>query len=163
MTKEEIVVMPSKRMPPPRGTVADMLKLKGSDVHGIAPDATVYEAVERMEARRVGAVVVQDADALVGIVSERDYTRKVILHGRASRETHVREIMTPNVFTVTPSTSLGDCLRVVSDHRVRHLPVVHEGKVVGVLSVGDLVRAVLDQQAEQIEVLNTYIKSDYPN
>lgn len=157
------MVMPSKRMPPPRGTVADMLKVKGTDVHGIAPAATVYEAVERMEARRVGALVVQDGDALVGIVSERDYTRKVILHGRASRATRVDEIMTSTVVTVTPATTLGECLRLVSEHRIRHLPVVNGGKVVGVLSVGDLVRAVLDQQAEQIEVLNMYIKSDYPN
>lgn len=155
--------MPSKRMPPPRGTVADMLKAKGSEVHGIAPDATVYEAVERMEARRVGALVVQEAETLVGIISERDYTRKVILNGRASRETQVREIMTAKVVTVAPSTTLGECLRVVSDHRIRHLPVVSGDRVVGVLSVGDLVRAVLDQQADQIEVLNTYIKSDYPN
>lgn len=155
--------MPSKRMPPPRGTVADMLKVKGNDVHGIAPGATVYEAVERMEARRVGALVVQDGEALVGIVSERDYTRKVILHGRASRDTRVEEIMTSTVVTVTPATTLGECLRVVSEQRIRHLPVVSGGKVVGVLSVGDLVRAVLDQQAEQIEVLNTYIKSDYPH
>ena len=157
------MVMPSRRMPPPRGNVADMLKVKGSEVHAIAPDATVYEAVERMEARRVGALVVQEADALVGIISERDYTRKVILNGRASRETQVREIMTAKVITVTPSTTLGECLRVVSDHHIRHLPVVSGDRVVGVLSVGDLVRAVLDQQADQIEVLNTYIKSDYPN
>jgi CBS domain-containing protein len=155
--------MPSKRMPPPRGTVADMLKLKGGVVHAIAPDATVYEAVERMEARRVGALVVQNGDALVGIISERDYTRKVILNGRASRDTRVDEIMTHTVITVSPSTTLGECLRVVADHGIRHLPVVNGGQVVGVLSVGDLVRAVIDQQAEQIEVLNTYIKSDYPN
>ncbi|MFO1414700.1 MAG: CBS domain-containing protein [Burkholderiales bacterium] len=155
--------MPSKRMPPPRGTVADMLKLKGGEVHDVAPDATVYDAVERMEARRVGALVVRRGEALVGIISERDYTRKVILNGRASRDTRVEEIMTADVVTVAPATSLGECLRLVSDHHIRHLPVVRDGKVVGVLSVGDLVRAVLDQQADQIEVLNTYIKSDYPN
>lgn len=147
---------------PLRGSVADLLEEKGGVVHAIAPDATVFEAVEAMDERRVGALIVMDGVKLAGILSERDYTRKVILLGRASRETAVREIMTAQVITVAPTTSLRECLRLVNEHSIRHLPVVDGGRVVGVLSVGDLVRAVLAQQAETIQSLNSFIGSDYP-
>jgi CBS-domain-containing membrane protein len=149
--------------PPLNGTVADMLAQKGATIRAIAPEATVYEAIERMDEWHVGALLVMRGEELVGIVSERDYTRKVILLGRASRETLVEEIMSADVITLRSDTSLGECLRVVTDRRIRHLPVVDAaGKVVGVLSIGDLVRAVVAQQAETINSLKSFIGSDYP-
>jgi CBS domain-containing protein len=145
-----------------RGNAADMLASKGTVVYAIGPRETVYDAIAMMNDCRVGALVVMHEDRLVGIVSERDYTRKVILAGRASKETRVEEIMTSDVVTVAPETSLRECLHVVTEQRVRHLPVVQDRRVRGVLSIGDLVRAVLAQQAETIQSLNSYIGSDYP-
>lgn len=151
-----------KVVPALRGTASDMLDIKGTVVHSIGPRQTVYEAIAAMTEHRAGALVVMDDDSLVGIVSERDYTRKVILQGRASKDTRVEEIMTSKVLTVTPETSLSACLQMVNEHRVRHLPVVRGDRVVGVLSVGDLIRAVLEQQAETIQSLNSFIGADYP-
>jgi CBS domain-containing protein len=149
--------------PPLQGTVADMLAQKGATIRAIAPDATVYEAIEQMDEWHVGALLVMRGEELVGIVSERDYTRKVILLGRASKETRVEEIMSTDVISLRSDTSLGECLRVVTDSRIRHLPVLDAaGKVVGVLSIGDLVRAVVAQQAETINTLRLFIGSDYP-
>jgi CBS domain-containing protein len=149
--------------PPLQGTVADMLEVKGKTIHAIAPDATVYEAIERMDQRRAGALLVMRGEELVGIISERDYTRKVILLGRASRETRVEEIMSSKVISVRIDTTLHDCLKLVTDRSIRHLPVVDAtGRVVGVLSIGDLVRAVVAQQAETISSLKSFIGSDYP-
>ncbi|HXW09411.1 MAG TPA: CBS domain-containing protein [Steroidobacteraceae bacterium] len=149
--------------PPLRGTVADLLAYKGSHVHTVARDATVYEAIAMMDARRVGALLVMEGDRLLGILSERDYTRKVILRGRASRETRVDEIMTEDVITVGAETTLGECLQLVTDRGIRHLPVTDAAdRVVGLVSIGDLVRAVVAQQAETINSLKSYIGSDYP-
>jgi CBS domain-containing protein len=157
------MIAPNQRFTPPHGNASDVLVSKGTAVHSIAPDATVYEAVARMDQLRVGALVVLDGEQrLVGIVSERDYTRKVMLLGRMSRDTRVDEIMTADVVTVAPSTGLGDCLRLVTERRIRHLPVVESGRVVGMLSIGDLVRACLDQQAETIQSLNSFITGGYP-
>jgi CBS domain-containing protein len=149
--------------PPLRGTVADLLAYKGSHVHTVARDATVYEAIAMMDARRVGALLVMEGERLLGILSERDYTRKVILRGRASRETRVDEIMTEDVITVNADTTLGECLQLVTDRGIRHLPVTDGGdRIVGLVSIGDLVRAVVAQQAETINSLKSYIGSDYP-
>jgi CBS domain-containing protein len=146
-----------------QGTVADMLGLKGTTIHAVPPDATVYEAVERMDELHVGALLVMRGEQLLGVVSERDYTRKIILLGRASKETLVEEIMSTGVISVRSDTPLSDCLRIVTEHRIRHLPVLDAaGKVVGVLSIGDLVRAVVAQQAETINTLRLFIGSDYP-
>lgn len=146
-----------------RGTAADMLDLKGGRIHSIAPDATVYDAVARMDELRVGALLVMQGDTLFGIISERDYTRKIILLGRASRDTLVEEVMTSNLITVRPDTGLNECLQTVTDRHVRHLPVMGEdGKVIGLLSIGDLVRAVVAQQADVIRNLKSFIGSDYP-
>lgn len=147
----------------PRGSVADMLEAKGTTVHAIGPRDTVYDAIARMNEHRVGALVVMDGEHLVGIVSERDYTRKIALLGRASKETKVDEIMTTDVITVTPRTSLAECLHIVTRHSIRHLPVLEGARVAGLISIGDLVRAVLVQQAETIESLNSFIGSDYPS
>jgi CBS domain-containing protein len=149
--------------PPLRGTVADLLAYKGAHVHTVARDATVYEAIAMMDARRVGALLVMEGEHLLGILSERDYTRKVILRGRASRETRVDEIMTEDVITVNADTTLGECLQLVTDRGIRHLPVTDGGdRIVGLVSIGDLVRAVVAQQAETINSLKSYIGSDYP-
>jgi CBS domain-containing protein len=157
------MVIGTVETPPLHGTVADMLALKGTTIYAVAPDATVYEAIERMDEWHVGALLVMRGEELVGIVSERDYTRKVILLGRASKETLVEEVMSTGVIVLRSDTSLGECLRVVTERRIRHLPVVDAaGKVVGVLSIGDLVRAVVAQQAETISALKSFIGSDYP-
>ena len=149
-------------IPPLQGTVADMLAFKGTTIHAVAPDATVYDAIVKMDERRVGALLVMRGEQLVGVISERDYTRKVILLGRASKETLVEEIMSSNVISVRPDMRLGECLKLVTDRGIRHLPVVENNKVVGLLSIGDLVRAVVAQQAETISSLRSFIGSDYP-
>jgi len=146
-----------------RGTVADLLAQKGAAVHAIGAQDTVYEAITRMTQQRVGALLVMDGAQLVGIVSERDYTRRVILEGRASKDTPVSTIMTAPVFSVSPASSLLDCLQLANRHSIRHLPVVQDGAVVGVLSIGDLVRAVVEQQADAIARMRSFIGSDYPN
>jgi len=145
-----------------RGTAADMLETKGTVVHSIGPKDTVYDAIAKMTEKRVGALLVMQGVDLAGIVSERDYMRKVILAGHHSKDTRVEEIMTCKVLTVDPDTTLTECLRIVTESSVRHLPVMRDGRVVGVLSIGDLVRAVLEQQAETIQSLSSFIGSDYP-
>lgn len=160
------MVLPIKQVPRPRDTVQDMLLAKGAGqgtvVHSVGPRDTVYEAIQKMTECRVGALLVMEGGKLAGIVSERDYTRKVILQGRASKDTPVADIMTAKVFTVGPETQLAECLQLATERSIRHLPVVQGEQVLGVLSVGDLLRAVLVQQAEQIEKLNSFIGSDYP-
>ncbi len=149
-------------IPPLLGTVGEMLGQKSSVVHAVSPDTTVLEAIAQMDSKRIGALLVMQGDQLVGILSERDYTRKVILLGRASRDTRVSEIMTAQVIVVQPQMGLSECLQLVTHHGIRHLPVVDGDRVIGVLSIGDLVRAVLAQQAETISNLQSFIGSDYP-
>lgn len=139
--------------------VKHLLENKGSQVYAIAPDAPVLEAIKHMAEERVGALLVMRGDVLVGIVSERDYARKVILQGRSSAQTAVSEIMSSPVLTVSPDTDVFDCMRLCTDSRIRHLPVVHHETVVGVISIGDLVKEVIGEQAEQIEQLQRYIAS----
>ncbi len=140
-------------------TVAGILDEKGRQVWSIAPDATVYEALELMAEHNVGAVVVVEEGRLVGIMSERDYARKVVLLDRFSRGTRVRDIMTPDVLTVTPEETVAGCMALMTEHRVRHLPVVVEGRLVGLVSIGDVVRAVITDQRFLIEQLERYITS----
>ena len=140
-------------------TVAGILAEKGTEVFSVAPGTRVYEALRLMAERDVGAVVVLEADRLVGIMSERDYARKVILRDRTSRQTRVEEIMTSEVITVAPTTTVGECMELMTDHRVRHLPVVDRGSLVGLVSIGDVVRAVISQQEALIEQLERYITS----
>ncbi len=146
-----------------KGTAADMLEAKGKLVHAVTAQETVYDAIFKMTECRVGALLVMKGQTLVGIVSERDYTRKVALLGRASKETRVEEIMSSPVITVTPQASLSECMHVMTQHSIRHLPVVEDDQVVGVLSIGDLVRSVVAQQAETIVSLSSFIGGDYPN
>jgi CBS domain-containing protein len=138
-------------------SVAQLLDRKPRVLHAIAPDRPVLEAIRMMADHSVGALLVMDAARLAGIVSERDYARKVILMGRSSADTPVRQIMTPEVITVAPTTTADACMQLMTDRRVRHLPVVEAGAVVGMLSIGDLVRAVLAEQAQTIAQLEQYI------
>jgi CBS domain-containing protein len=133
-----------------------LLEGKGA-IYWIAPDETVLEAIRRMASHGIGALLVMEGERLVGIVSERDYARKVILKDRSSAGTKVAEIMSSPVVTVNPSTSLDACMRLVTERRIRHLPVVEGHVVTGVLSIGDLVKAVIDEQAAEIGKLREYI------
>lgn len=138
-------------------TVAQLLDHKPRVIHSVAPDAPVLEAIRLMAEHSVGALLVMQDARLEGIVSERDYARKVILMGRSSSDTPVSEIMTTSVITVEPAFSAQQCMQLMTDRRVRHLPVVAGGRVLGMLSIGDLVRAVLAEQAQTIEQLEHYI------
>jgi CBS domain-containing protein len=137
--------------------VSHLLDAKGRDVLSISPDASVLDAIRTMAEKSVGALVVIDDGVLVGIVSERDYARKVILKGRSSDTTAVREIMTTDVITTTGAESVERCMNIVTEERIRHLPVVEDGKLVGIISIGDLVKAVIADQQEAIEHLQHYI------
>jgi CBS domain-containing protein len=137
--------------------VKHLLEGKGLAIFSVAPMSPVLDAIRMMAEKGVGALLVMDGARLVGIVSERDYARKVILKGRSSKDTAVSEIMSSPVLTVTAGDTINHCMKQVTDHRIRHLPVVDGEKVVGVLSIGDLVKAVIDDQAEQLEHLQKYI------
>lgn len=135
---------------------------KSQRVWTIGPDATVFEAIERMSTRNVGALPVVRDGHLVGIVSERDYTRKVILKGRSSRETPVSSIMTSEVITVSPSINVVKCLQMMTDKSVRHLPVLVDGELIGIVSIGDLVRQIISAQGFLIDQLRDYVIGSYP-
>ena len=137
--------------------VKHLLELKGGAVYTIAPEAPVLEAIRQMAERGIGALLVMRGNELIGIVSERDYARKVILKGRSSKDTPVAEIMTAAPICVDPASTVDDCMRLCTDQRVRHLPVMDNASVVGVVSIGDLVKAVIDDQAVEIDQLQRYI------
>jgi CBS domain-containing protein len=143
-------------------TVGAILRGKGCEVWQIAPSATVYDAVSQMAQHSVGALPVVSEGVLVGIITERDYARKVILQGRSSPHTTVSEIMTPKPVTVTPDFTVKQCLAIMTVRRFRHLPVVDEGNLCGIISIGDLVAAIIANQAFTIEKLEKYIATDYP-
>jgi CBS domain-containing protein len=140
-------------------TVRQLLDKKGRQIFSIAPGTAVLEAIRLMAERHVGALLVMEGETLSGIVSERDYARKVILMGRSSADTPVRDIMTAAVITVQPETPVEKCMQVMTDRRVRHLPVIEAGRVVGMVSIGDLVKAVIAEQQQHIEQLESYIHS----
>jgi CBS domain-containing protein len=129
------------------------------DVYSVPPDATVFDALRLMEQRNIGALLVMKGDSLVGIFSERDYARRMVLHGRTSRDTPVREVMTADVFVIPPDVNAGECMVHMTDRHVRHLPVVEGGKVLGVISIGDVVRAVIEDLRFSIHQLETYIQT----
>ena len=139
--------------------VSDLLHIKGRDVWSLNPDATVYEAIEQMAQKECGALLVMEDGQLVGIVSERDYARKVILKGKASKETLVREIMSSPVICATPNLTVDQTMSLMTEKRVRHLPVVVDGKVLGVISIGDVVRGIIDDKEFDIQQLTRYIIS----
>lgn len=140
-------------------TAMDLLQNRRGVLYSIAPDQPVLEAIKQMATHGVGALLVIQGAKLVGIISERDYARKVVLMGRSSGDTAVHEIMTSNVISVRPGDSVDTCMRVVTDRRIRHLPVMDGEKIIGILSIGDLVKAVIDDQKRTIEQLESYIHS----
>ena len=138
-------------------TVRNILDAKGRDVWRIAPDESVLDAIRMMSEKSVGALLVMEGARLAGIISERDYARKVILKGKSSEKTPVREIMTTDVVCAAPDESIEDCMRVMTEKRIRHLPVVENETVIGVLSIGDLVKAIIEEQHFTIKQLEMYI------
>jgi CBS domain-containing protein len=143
-------------------TVDALLKQKGSRVWTIPADATVFEAIQLMAARNIGALVVVAGNKLEGIFSERDYTRKVALHGKSSKETFVSEVLSPEVLVAAPSSTVEECMRIMTEHRVRHLPVLDGESLVGIVSIGDLVNWIITAQSVEIQQLHTYISGQYP-
>ena len=140
-------------------SVRDLLDSKGTAIYSVGPGDPVLDAIRTMAERHVGALLVMKGSELLGIVSERDYARKVVLQRRSSSNTFVHEIMTGSVITVAPEHSVEDCMKMITEHRVRHLPVLAGDKLLGVISIGDLVNAIITEQAETIGHLHAYISA----
>jgi len=143
------------------GTIEAILAQKGTETFTISPDATVYDAVALMAEKNIGALLVVENDTPVGMISERDYTRKVMLRGKRSRESFVREIMSSELTVVSPREPVENCLRMMTDKRIRHLPVLEGGTIRGVISIGDLVKWVIATQSAAIQHLEMYISGGY--
>lgn len=142
-------------------TVKDILMNKKPDVWSISPSATVFEALQLMGKKEIGALIVKDGAEVVGIISERDYARKIILKGKTSKETLVKEIMTSNMFSVKPENTVDDCMVLITAKHIRHLPVFDKGTFVGLISIGDLVKSIISEQEKLIEELSNYISGKY--
>jgi CBS domain-containing protein len=138
-------------------TVRDILKAKGTDVWSVEPNATVFDALQRMAEKEVGALVVMQGTQIVGLMSERDYARKIILHGRASPTTSVKEIMTSPVVYIHLDQAIEECMSLITEKRIRHLPVIEDGKLVGLISIGDIVKSIIADQQFIIEQLVRYV------
>lgn len=155
------VVNPQPRVRKPRMThtipISEILANKGGQVWSVAPETTVLDAIKMMADKNVGALLVTRDGRLTGIISERDYTRNVVLKGRSSKDTTVREIISGKVVSVSPDHTVEDCMRLMTEHRIRHLPVVQGGKIIGVISIGDLVNTIISSQNSAIQQLETYI------
>ena len=145
----------------PHGTISEILTHKGSQAWCISPDATVYDAISMMAEKNIGALLVTEHNRLIGIISERDYTRKVALKGKTSKQVAVREILSGDIVNITPDHTIEECMRLMTERRVRHLPVLEDGRIVGVVSIGDLVNWIISAQSNTIQQLQTYI-SGYP-
>ena len=143
------------------GNINAILNQKGRDIFSVSPDATVYDAIELLAAKNVGAVLVMEGEKLVGMFSECDYTRKVVLRGKRSRETRVAEIMSTDLKVIHPQEGVETCLRLMTDKRIRHLPVLEGEKVIGLISIGDLVKWVIASQSAAIAHLENYISGGY--
>lgn len=142
------------------GTVRDILQTKGNAVYSISPDHSVYDALEFLEEKNLGCLVVVENEKLVGVFTERDYARKVVLKGKSSKETPVRDIMTGKVIVVTPTTSIETCMQMMTEKHIRHLPVVENGKLAGLISIGDLVGFTIAEKDHLIDTLSHYISGD---
>ena len=143
-------------------TVQQVLDSKGSDVLYISPDASVFDAIAKMAEKDIGSLVVMDGEKLVGIVTERHYARNVVLKGKASKTTAVREIVSTPVVSVTPSETVEECMRLMTEHRVRHLPVLDGDRLVGIVSIGDLVNWIISAQNLALSQMEDYISGKYP-
>ena len=137
--------------------IQNMLDKKGHEVYSIQADQTVYEAITEMDAQNVGALIVKEGDEVVGIITERDYMRKVILRERSSKETAVEKIMTRNLVSITPDQTIKDAMTLITEKRCRHLPVFKDGQLAGILSIGDLVKAIIANQESEIHLLQDFI------
>ena len=137
--------------------VADILRTKGDAIHSVQPYATVYEALQLMAEKNIGAVLVMEYDCVIGVLSERDYARKVVLQGKSSLHTKVSEIMSDRVYYVRPEHTLDECMALMTEMRIRHLPVFDQGMLVGVISIGDVVKQIISDQYMMIEQLESYI------
>ncbi len=146
----------------PADPIRNVLKYKSTVLYSLPPDSSVYGAIELMSAKSIGAVLVMSGGDLVGFLSERDYARKVILKGKSSRETQIREIMSVPVITVSPDDTVDECLRIMTGNRIRHLPVTEGKNVIGIISIGDLVKWIITAQEEMIHHLHSYISGGYP-
>jgi CBS domain-containing protein len=146
----------------PTGTISEILTQKGTQVWTVSPDTMVFDAIQLMADKNIGALLVTEHSKLVGILSERDYTRKVALKGKSSKQTPVREIISGKVISVSPSHTVEDCMRLMTDHRVRHLPILSGDKILGIVSIGDLVNWIISAQTTTIHQLQTYI-TGYPS
>lgn len=142
--------------------IGALLSHKGKVVWSVSPELTVFEAVQMMSDKNIGALPVMQGDELVGTFSERDYTRKIIVKGRSSRETAVRDVMTAPALTVTSEDSIDRCMRLMTQNRVRHLPVLENGRLIGIVSIGDLVNWIISAQSAAIDQLERYISGSYP-
>ncbi|MES9850252.1 MAG: CBS domain-containing protein [Candidatus Thiodiazotropha sp. L084R] len=138
-------------------TVNQILQSKGFDILTVDADATVFNALEMMAEHSIGSLIVMDSEEVVGLLSERDYARSIILKGRSSKDTKVKEIMTSHVVVVSPEQNIKECMAIMTDKRVRHLPVMKDKKLVGIISIGDLVKAIIEEQQFMIEQLVSYI------
>lgn len=145
----------------PHGTISEILNHKGTQVWSIAPEAMVFDAIQLMSDKNIGALLVTEGNKLIGILTERDYTRKIVLKGKSSKQTPVREILSGDLIHVTPHHTVEECLRLMTDHRVRHLPVLEGDKIAGLVSIGDLVNWIISAQSHTINQLQTYI-AGYP-
>jgi CBS domain-containing protein len=143
-------------------TIASILRSKGREIWSVNPEETVYDAIALMAEKGIGALLIISEGKLIGVFSERDYARKIILQGRSSKSTRVREIMTGDPVTVTAEHTVDECMRIITHHRVRHLPVMDGDRLLGVISIGDLVNAIIASQAQTIDHLHTYITGGYP-
>ncbi len=141
-------------------TVKQILQGKGSTIHTVAPDSSVFTALELMAKHDIGSVIVSEGKRLVGIFTERDYARKVVLRGRTSKDATIGELMTQNVLTVSPSQTIEDCMAMMTNNRFRHLPVVDRGELIGIITIGDVVKAVIADQEQTINHLHGYIAGD---
>ena len=139
-------------------TARDLLREKGTQVYATSPEASVSDALQQMAEKNIGALIVFEGDRLVGLISERDYARKIVLKNKFSRETAVTEIMSRDVVTVAPDKNLEECMEVITEHRVRHLPVVEDDRVLGIISIGDVVKGIINHKEFIIEQLEYYIK-----
>ena len=144
------------------GNISAVLNQKGSAVWSISPEATVFEGIQMMAEKNIGALLVMDGDRLVGVISERDYTRQVALKGKSSKLVQVQEIMSHTLHTITARHTVEECMRIMTDNRVRHLPVLEGDKVVGVVSIGNLVNWIISAQSAAIGHLEDYISGKYP-